>query len=602
MLHTPTNNWPDTATAKHYSLFAQTVRLLLSSNAFESFRAPVLDNLMRCTEFTNLSNQIRHRERPFSLIVPARDELVTELKADKIARAIIGTHFETQLARLEKSNPSDYAEINRIHHSVSLIKRQLKPYYKHKLEEEIIGALKIPKERIKLIELTRKYVTLLLNYGYDRRYINYINDSVFFAKPISKSGEWMAKRFFGFFDGQKKEFMTYLPIKKADGQAYRNFDLFNFQLLKFDALPRGLQQLIEQSPQFSAVDLYFKHTVSSYDPHSATVMTRQMVQLYASFSVLEPKGKTINTRSYSFTQIKGKRRYVVVHDDNLRLQPSASSYSKHKAKSLSRNVDSVINYFDPPSRTRIITALQSVALAREAIAPENRLSLIWSATEALFGDPPRGTARSNYYQDCLLVGVLLNYTWRYSDAIFTQVVVHARRALSSTLASTDISTDFSEHQRFQHLLLNPRFSANRLFLMKQLANNPLLTQLVFQFHRNFSEPKRLKKTVESHKDRVHWQIARIYRARNDFVHSGRAAPFVDRLSINAYEYFRTSLQATLYHANALFKDNQSDTKLSVEAVRESLRVYGEHRAHQVEIANLNSSVGLSNFLEIFRRN
>jgi hypothetical protein len=50
---------------------------------------------------------------------------------------------------------------------------------------------------------------------------------------------------------------------------------------------------------------------------------------------------------------------------------------------------------------------------------------------------------------------------------------------------------------------------------------------------------------EKHKQRVEWQIGRIYRLRNSIVHSGSSLPYIANLVINMDTYYRTLISSIM---------------------------------------------------------
>ncbi|MEL7680025.1 hypothetical protein AAG602_02540 [Citromicrobium bathyomarinum] len=601
MIELPRNRWPDTPLSAHYLLFAQTVKLLLNGNAFESFRAPVLGNLMRAQELQRTCEQVIYREMPSAILTSIRDEFVKYIELDTTARSIIGPRFDNLVDIVKSANLSDYTDVGRIRHTIKLIHRQLSDFYEPKIRENLRSSLGDVKKRQNLINLTREYVTFLVNFGYDPRHIRDVTDDIFFSADINRVGTHLFSAFVSRFDSRPKDYIIFIPVKERDAKALKGYGVVSFRLKKLNKMPSDLRSKILETPQFSDNDHFYEHHPNAIDPYNAVSDARELFELFTSLTVLEPKGLDIRPRSYSFAAVKGRRKYRPVIDEKSKIQPTATAISIRKGESLERNLDSLLDNFDAQSKPRIAAAIRNISLARQTQNSESQITLIWSAIETLFGDPPKGSARLKYYRDSLEIGILVNYCWRYSYAIFNLVNYHYRKLLMHSLDSAGIDAGLDTTSRFQRFILDPAYRSEHRAFMAGIRHNPCLTQLVFSYYKKFGTGNALRRTVSDHEKRVIWQIDRIYRARNEFVHSGFRSPFADGIAINSYEYFRTSLQAILHHAREISGSFPSSKGASVEEVRESLRIERNFRQGQIADATLKTPKDVDNFLTIFDR-
>jgi hypothetical protein len=69
-----------------------------------------------------------------------------------------------------------------------------------------------------------------------------------------------------------------------------------------------------------------------------------------------------------------------------------------------------------------------------------------------------------------------------------------------------------------------------------LDDFPLLRYRIFWLNKQFTNGKSLVKLIKNHMQRVEWQIQRIYRVRNLFVHSGTMPPYTNILVENLHNY------------------------------------------------------------------
>lgn len=71
----------------------------------------------------------------------------------------------------------------------------------------------------------------------------------------------------------------------------------------------------------------------------------------------------------------------------------------------------------------------------------------------------------------------------------------------------------------------------------QLSANPLLRTRIYRFRKELSTAKNILKKIENHKEKVSWQIDRIYRTRNLSTHAGVSMPYVNEILFNVHNYF-----------------------------------------------------------------
>jgi hypothetical protein len=83
--------------------------------------------------------------------------------------------------------------------------------------------------------------------------------------------------------------------------------------------------------------------------------------------------------------------------------------------------------------------------------------------------------------------------------------------------------------------------AGRLFGL--CANNPLLIYRLNRMREQIKSASELKRSLEVHRERVGWQLGRIYRARNSLVHRGLLPPRAEHL----IQHLHTYLSMTLHY-------------------------------------------------------
>jgi hypothetical protein len=73
-------------------------------------------------------------------------------------------------------------------------------------------------------------------------------------------------------------------------------------------------------------------------------------------------------------------------------------------------------------------------------------------------------------------------------------------------------------------------------LYAALSRNPLLMHRVFVLKKKTETAKHTLEAIMAHKQKVEWQIKRIYRSRNLLVHAGRSLPYLPTVVENLHAY------------------------------------------------------------------
>jgi hypothetical protein len=95
-------------------------------------------------------------------------------------------------------------------------------------------------------------------------------------------------------------------------------------------------------------------------------------------------------------------------------------------------------------------------------------------------------------------------------------------------------------------LTGPSENAAIKALFETFSASPLLINRIFEAWSEFSDPNSLKKSLEKSKQRVEWQLSRIYRSRNLLVHRGEMSELMPRLLQNMQYYLSICLSRVLH--------------------------------------------------------
>ena len=85
-----------------------------------------------------------------------------------------------------------------------------------------------------------------------------------------------------------------------------------------------------------------------------------------------------------------------------------------------------------------------------------------------------------------------------------------------------------------------------LYFFHTYGSSPLLVNRFMTVWEQFHEPGQLAEAFHRSRRRIQWQIARIYRARNQLVHRGEQSPYIWRILQNAQYYVSSAISRVLH--------------------------------------------------------
>lgn len=253
---------------------------------------------------------------------------------------------------------------------------------------------------------------------------------------------------------------------------------------------------------------------------------------------------------------RAKSGFAVTRGDFLvSTPPRKVPNSGNRLRSIRNYARSIANRFDEPSTERLLSSINTAALARTSVNPENQLISFWSAIEVLLSEP-RDTPRIVHYASLIVPCIALRHTRRQVTAIYDELLVSYRSRFRRLVWNTGVSKTLPAFKSFAQLMFLPEHAPLRTRLCDMLAGNPLALHRVWKLHEDYRNVKCAHRTISDHFDRVSWQIHRIYRARNQLVHAGRMPSYLESLTLNLAEYFRSSVSTIINRARA--EDEPSD--------------------------------------------
>lgn len=206
-------------------------------------------------------------------------------------------------------------------------------------------------------------------------------------------------------------------------------------------------------------------------------------------------------------------------------------------------------------------ALEHCSLAHSGTAQKIQLVNLWSATECLAASSRVGSVLGRVVEVVAPIVV-----WRRIEKLLRYVAI-ALHDFQRKGATTSLGGGFPPGKQFVSpgwlmlTLTKPAQDPDLVALFKFASSHPLLCNRVKTLWESLKDPKKLARELARSKQRVEWQLARIYRARNLIAHDGEEAPYLHVLLDHLHFYFSMALSRILHglRVNAIWRPEDSIT-------------------------------------------
>jgi len=532
MKYKRTDHWTNKQNQEGLLFFAQILDEALFDFTLDTFKPKALNLRLLCIEAMQTTDNIKNGVIKKPNLKSIIEELLWILNSDTVAKDIFGIKFNVIVHKI-KSNENNPTELKAI--IIHLYHQLDQRKYLKRIQELLIDLVPANREKEKIYNLTKIYLTELINYGYLPGHIYHQLNIHFFDRRIAVN-ETSPKEFFGRFNFTKKK---YKIIFRTD-EVLKEFKVISSKLgftivdtLTLTNITGNEKNFINSKPA-NEVFLVFKDIEATNEISARYYAELPLERIANFFSFYHHKEKpNIN-----------KNALVVDPNNNYLLleKPIKSIIKKadSKPKEAVTKVKDIFETIDFPIETivRLTKAIDIHSIALETDEIENKLLNLWTAIETSI---PKDV---EYNQDRIVQiinGLMPLQCVHYIQHLIEQTVddfYHYNRRLAAQTFKTVI-TNQPENKWYTILALisTKENETIRKNIYTQLNDFPLLRYRIFSINKSFLSGKSLKKLIKDHIQNVEWQIQRIYRVRNLIVHSGEMPSYGNILVENVHNYF-----------------------------------------------------------------
>lgn len=524
-------------------MFAQLMGEMLNPTTFESFRVYSLDTIARLTEALNLIDDVRRQRVPRAVLEPIAEELEWSFNKDAAALALAEPEIKSLIRILSAKSSFSLDDFSS---HLKLITKLVGSTYKTTLENLILKIFDQPNQKIAIRKLAGFYCSHILNVGYSRRFILKTVNRFFFDSPVQRVGRASLSRFFKEFDGKTKKFNVHAFVSKDLGNYLGGL---GFTIKDQEDLPEAQIDTLAINDNYEKLPAALEIAFEQFDPEGAMEHCYQILSAQRAISYLDPYGMHCEWGDTMHVTLHRAKSGIAITKGDFLTNKAIHSVprSGHRARTISNYAREIIANFDSSSTERLLSSIRTAALARTSQSPENRLISLWSAIEVLLSEP-RDDVRIVHYTRLIVPCIALRHTRRQVIAVYDELLIPYRHRLNRLLKAMPSFPSSHGQKAFAELMFLPEHAGLRMELCQLLADNPLALHRVWKLHNDYIDIKSAHRTMSDHFDRVRWQVHRVYRARNQLVHSGRMPTYLESVILNLAEYYRSSIATIVNRA------------------------------------------------------
>lgn len=471
-----------------------------------------------------------------------KEELIHALKMDEVGSILIGPKIDRYVATL--STPNNTEGIKQAM-EVMLLRLDSGQYLK-KMETCLLESVQDYKKKDRIFLLCNRLFEVLLNCGYQKGTIQHLVNVQFFDRSGKTRVDSLnsLREFLRKFDLEKSEYEVVFKGSRVFDEIKESCERFNVQLL--DHLEAVYEKSFEvkflrnSGKRFTYIKCSKVRAVDYL--HAKKVAGDKMALLSDLFVVFHHRKKPwfsdeclIYNRSKNHVVGSGK---------------SLNPMAKGRLPDVT-DVSSVFNIFvknfglQKDSFRRFSRVVEIHSQALENNETSSQILSLWICLESLLVTGRKGSHLAmvkNPIVDISFNNQIKNIISSLSDSLVDWNGERFDKALSGV--TTELALD--KYQRFCEILSLSEYEAIAVELLGELNIQPVIRYKMGRLIRLLQSVSGIEKYLVDLKNRVEWDIQRIYRSRNKIVHQGDVSNHSELLVETAHHYLDLVISSIIH--------------------------------------------------------
>lgn len=538
-------NWTKGKGTEGLMFFVQNVEEMLFHYSHDSYKVPALNFHYLCEEILQCIGYLEREIVDKGNMRPLVDEMSAMLQGDIIAQILYGDKIEdlfylkNEKGQLEdnyhliENEPGSENSVRKLRKIISYLLEDMEIQNKYfeltklEIKTAVLQNSDDEERRHRLAQLSRLFLTELINRGYSQEYIYREVIKRFYTESrIIENPESEIEEFLGLFTFKRHKYTVTLPFKRRDTAKFLS-RLDHIEVIKNE------ERLFKGAFPYLA-----KIKVQELDPVGAGDSALGLIDLVLSLQQFNTHKR--NTFPTNKAQVQEENNTAIY------INKPVNVMERGRAKSELKTNEFLTGVFgsNKAVNQKILRAITLHSSAMDTKVPSDQLLNLWTIIEVIINFD-RNAKAAKIIQITNTLTTVLNAS--YISSLLQQMANDLRRCypdFENVLGSVDYGK--TDIEKMAAVLVLGECTEIRSDLMEGIKAYPLLQYRMNHYAAIFSDRQKLKTYLENHRRRVGWQISRIYRNRNLIIHDGVSMTYLELLIGNLHFYTDTLLETISY--------------------------------------------------------
>lgn len=527
--------WDAPAASSSLLFFAQILEEMLFDFSMDTYKASVMHSGLLCVEAIQTIKEVEAGNIAEPNIWHVIEELCANLEKDNVAKGLIKLPLDSFLPILKnKKTP-----IKNIKSLVELISFNLSAVdYRKKNEEMIARAIKSNSQKGEIRRLARGYVTTLTAIGFSAKYILEETLDFFYFSKNRISDNNAIDDFLAIFQEEKIDYSITFRVDRVFEHASEAFKPLGIVISR--SAPEEVKQGRHTAFASEGEQVLYAtaQKVTSRDVYSARASAEELLKLCGTLiNLFHHKGNPC-WHPECVVQVKGTELQRLIRNNLNPMHKCADLIEAAARKKLQLFMSEFS--LDKNSFSKFFRSALLHSMALSSNSNENQILNLWISLESLVPSETKSEKTSGIEHIANSAIPFLNeqYISRLLNNLVKDLIRWNKRA---TIVALRPIPGKKFVDKLARLISLPAYLAERSHLESKFRDFHLLRDRFDYFKDLLSSPKNIVMALDAHKQRLEWQIRRIYRARNIIVHSGKTPPYTKPLIEHTHDYLDTIL-------------------------------------------------------------
>ncbi|WP_290524789.1 hypothetical protein [Alcanivorax sp.] len=520
--------WDDLEGTEALLFCAQMLEELLFDYTLDTYKPSAMNASLLCSEALMCAADIEKGLIDKNNLKYIIEELSQVIRRDPVVKRLLSLDVDSVLRSIEGGHEriaDKKVVLELVAYELSL-KR-----YKEMNESLLSEVVKANGRKSDIRVVVRSYVTTLINFGYESKYLYKKCLDFFYYGSERIKGNHNIDDFIDIF---KKEPDEYVAIYKASGI----FSVISDSCENIDInVSKGADDYsgFISSSGFSNITSDQVYVVvkgiSALDMYAAKAMAEDRMEVMSTLMKLFHHKERPDWEGRCLMVNESKGTGVIV-DIPVNTMHRCIDLKPEKA---SLKLNQLINGFSlhQGSFTKFARSAELHSLALDSDSRENQMINLWIALESLIPSSAKELSKIQKLIDAIMPFINIVYVQRLVERFVADLFNWSPAALNRAVKGIPGGKIYV---KIAKVLTQEEFKGRREKLFQDFGDFVLLRNRAFQIGEMISKGSKVSETIKIHDQRVRWQIRRIYRSRNMIVHSGVTLSFTDILIENLHDY------------------------------------------------------------------